>query len=229
MLNDIEERLIKTLHETLTELPAENIAVRTTAPKFPSIALSNLKFKFASAGLVENSEQAKIRIEESFSVNGTTKIYKLKQTPLRSSVSIEYPLQSFLVEKADYVVNYESGSVILLVNLEKNKDNIIIRYISRNSIMTLKTIKLKALYSIEILSKERPEVYNLTEKVVKTLLNAEDELLGEGIAIRPIGGELFTNEEKTFKIQLKYVVEKEMRTEQVAEPMEKIEIKRKNI
>jgi hypothetical protein len=63
MLNDIEERLIKTLHETLTELPAENIAVRTTAPKFPSIALSNLKFKFASAGLVENSEQAKIKTD----------------------------------------------------------------------------------------------------------------------------------------------------------------------
>jgi hypothetical protein len=88
---------------------------------------------------------------------------------------------------------------------------------------------MKALYSIEILSKERSEADAIAEKAVKALLNAEDELAADGIEIRPLRGTLFENEEKTARIQLKYVVGKEMRTQQVVGPMEKIEITRKNV
>jgi hypothetical protein len=229
MLMEVEDRLIKTLQEALMELPAENITTKATPLKFPSIVLSNLKFKFQNAGLVENAEQEKTYLEEKFSSNGTAKIYKLQEVPLRKSVAVENPPGSPLAEKDDYVVNYENGSIVFLETPGKGKDNILVKYASRMSVMTLKTIKMKALYSIEILSKERSEADAIAEKAVKALLNAEDELAADGIEIRPLRGTLFENEEKTARIQLKYVVGKEMRTQQVVGPMEKIEITRKNV
>lgn len=229
MLSEVEDRLIKTLQESLTELPVESITVKASPSKLPAVVLSNLKFKFKKSGLVENIEQEKRQLEESFSGNPAYKIYKLQEVPLRKSVTVEHPPGSLLIEKDDFAVNYENAQVIFLKSLEEGKDNILVKYTSRKSVMTLKSIRLKALYAIDILSNERSEADALAEKVVKALLNVEDAFLVDGIDIKPIGGVIFMNDEKGLRVQLKYVVEKELRVEQVAEPMEKIEITRKNL
>ena len=70
----------------------------------------------------------------------------------------------------------------------------------------------------------------MAEKVVKVLLTVENQSLGEGVEIKPVGGIASTEEGgKTVKVQLKYLVDTEIRVEQVVGPMEKIEITRKNI
>jgi hypothetical protein len=229
MLTEIEYSLLKAIREHLTELPAEKITIETKPSSFPAIVISSLKFRFKNAGLVENIEQEKTVLEDSLSGDGATKVYKLHETPLRKSVIVESPPGTLLTEKNDYVVNYDNGSIIFLKAPDKGKGNMLIRYNSRKSVMTLKTIKVRALYSIEVSSQNRTETDTLAEKVVKALLMVEDELLIDGIGIRSIGGMFSHEEEKVQKITLKYIVEKDMRIEQVVGPMERIVITRKNI
>jgi len=58
----------------------------------------------------------------------------------------------------------------------------------------------------------------------------EDQLLAEGIEIKPVGGMTLSDEGgKGAKMKLKYIVEKEMRVKQVVGPIERIEIKSKNV
>jgi len=227
MLTEIEDRIIRILQENLAELPPENITTKAAAGKLPSVFISNLKFKLLNAGLVENAEQEKIIIEERFSGNGGLKVFKLKETPLRKSVNVEAPLGTALTERDQFVVNYQDGSIIFLEAPIKGKDNILIKYTSRKSVMTLKTIRLKALYQLEVTGKERASADALAENVIKVLLNAEEEFLSNGIGIKPIGGVQTANGEKTNTLQLRYVFEKELRTEKVVEAMERIEISQK--
>jgi hypothetical protein len=226
MLTEIEDRLIRVLQQNLQQLPPENITTKS-ATQLPSLTISNLKFKFLNAGLAENLEHEKTKLTEYFSGNGSTKVYKLKETPLRRSLTAKSPPDNILVEKDQYVVNYEDGSVIFLQLPDKGKNNILIEYTSRKSIMTLKTIRLKALYQIEVASKERSEADALAESVVKALLNAETEFLSNGIEIKPVGGIQLADQEKANSIQLKYIFERELRTETMVEPMEQIQINQK--
>jgi hypothetical protein len=227
MLTEIEDRIIKVLQQSLEQLPPENITAKSASGKLPSLTISNLKFKFMNAGVAENLEQEKTKLTEYFSGNASTKVYKLKETPLRRSVTAKSPPEKVLAEKDQYVVNYEGGSVIFLEAPDKGKNNILIEYTSRKSIMTLKTIRLKALYQIEVAGKERSETDALAESVVKALLNAESEFLSNGIEIKPVSGIQLSEQEKVGSIQLKYIFERELRTETTVEPMEQIQISQK--
>jgi hypothetical protein len=229
MLSEIEETLVKTLKEKLTDLPPENITVYAQPRNLPAVVISNLKFKFKNAGIIENMEQKKTELETTLSGDGATKVFKLDEPPLRNSVAVESPLGVKVSERTDYVVNYENGAIIFLEAPIKGKDNIHIKYTSKQSMMTLKAMRVKALYAISVLSANRARTDELAEKVVKALLAVEDDLLAEGIEIRSLGGSLSQDDEKTEKITLKYILEKEMRLEQVVSAMEKIEIKRKSV
>jgi hypothetical protein len=95
--------------------------------------------------------------------------------------------------------------------------------------MTLKSLKVKALYSIEAWGSDRAEADSLAEKVLKALLTVEDDLLAEGIESKPVEGTVLVEEKgKIGKIQLKYMFERELRVEKPIELIEKIEITRKN-
>jgi hypothetical protein len=225
MLTEIEDRLAKILREKLVEIPGENIVVDVKSSKLPAVIISNLKFKFKNAGLAENIDEGKVELEERLNSDGVKTSYKLREKPLKKSVRVESPPGTLLSEKDDYAINYDEGSIDFLKAPEKGKNNVFVRYNSQKSIMTLKSLKVKALYSIDVLCGDRTEADSLAEKVVKALLTVEDQLLGEGIEVKPIGGVTSTEErDKTAKVQLKYIVEREMRVEQVVGPIEKIEI-----
>jgi hypothetical protein len=230
MLTEIEDRLSKILQEKLVEVPGESIGVDIKPGKPPAVIISNLKFKFKNAGLAENMDEGKVELEERISSDGVKTSYKLKEKPLKKSVHVESPPGTLLAERDGCIVNYDEGSIEFQKAPQKGKNNILVRYNSQKGIMTLKSLKVKALYSIDVLCADRTEADSLAEKVVKALLTVEDQLLGEGIEIKPVGGMTLTEEGgKTAKVQLKYTVEKEMRVEQVVEPIEKIEITSKNI
>jgi hypothetical protein len=227
MLTEIEDKLAEVLRRKLTDIPKENIAVNVELSKVPAVIISNLKFKFEKAEFAENSDSGEVELEEKFSGNGTENVFKLKEEPLKNSVRVEFPIGTVLTEKEDYTIDYAEGSIKLRKAPEKGKNNLLFRYSSKKRVLTLKTIKVKALYSIDALGGNRMEADSLAEKVVRALLEAEDELVGEGIENRPIGGATLA-EEKSAKVRLNYVMSRVMRVEQVIGPMEKIEIGKQN-
>lgn len=227
MLAEIEENLAKVLREKLVEVPKESIVVDAKPSKLPAIMISNLEFNFDNKSLAENVDQGNIEIDETLKCDGVKTSFKLQEKPLKRSVHVESPPGTFLAEK-EYTINYDDGSIELRKALGKGK--ILVRYNSQKRVMTLKSLKVKALYAVDVLSRNRIEADSLAEKVVKVLLTVENQSLGEGVEIKPVGGIVSTEEGgKTVKVQLKYVVDTEIRVEQVVGPMEKIEITRKNI
>jgi hypothetical protein len=230
MLSEIEDRLAIVLREKLVEVPRENIVVNANPSKPPAVVISNLKFKFKSGDLTENADLGKVEREERLNGDGAKTSYRLQEKPLRNSVRVESPPGTRLAEEDAYVTNYGEGSIEFRKAPEKGRNNIFVRYNSQKSVMTLKALKVKALYSIEVLSENRTEADSLAEKVVKALLTVEDQLLEEGIEVKPVRGMTLAEEGgKTAKVQLRYTVEKEMRVEQVVGPIEKIEITSKNL
>lgn len=229
MLKELEDKLLTILREKLVEIPEENIVVDAKPEKLPAIILSNLDFKFENAALAEDIDGGKTQLEERFNSDGVKTSYKLHEKPLKNSVRVESPPGTLLAEKDDYTINYKEGSIDFRSAPQKGKNNIFVKYASQKSIMTLKSLKVKALYSIEVWGSDRAEADSLAEKVLKALLTVEDDLLAEGIESKPVEGTVLVEEKgKIGKIQLKYMFERELRVEKPVELIEKIEITRKN-
>jgi hypothetical protein len=229
MLAEIEEILVKYIREGLPNIPKEKISSSKLPATSPSVLIKNLRFKFENAGLIENSEEKKEPLRQIFKCqpDSSTKTIKLDEKPLRNSVTVECPEGKFLLEKTDYIVNHENGIVIILKTLGKNPQDIIVKYLSQKSILILKALKLKALYSIDITANTSRAADSLAEDVVKALLNAEEEISFKGIEIKPFRGLVSQGNEDNKTIQLQYLVSKEMRTEMIAEPIDRIAITRK--
>lgn len=227
MLAEIEDKLAEILREKLTEIPKENIVINVEVSKAPAVIISNLKFKLEKADMAENMDSGEVELEEKFSPSGAETVFKLQEAPLRNSVRVEYPIGTLLTEKEDFTINYDDGSIKFRKAPAKDKNALMIKYSSKKRVLTLKTLKVKALYSIDALGGNRVEADSLAEKVVNALLEAEDKLGGEDIEIKPVGG-VTIMQDKNAKVRLKYVVERVMRLEQIVGPMEKIEIARKN-
>lgn len=229
MLREIEDKLVGILREKIREIPKENIVINKEPSKLPALAISNLGFEFENLGLVENLDEGSVELEEKFSGDGVQTSYKLKERPLKDSILVECPPGTSLAEKKDFVVNYDQGSIGFKKVPSKGKSNICVNYVSRRRAMTVKGLKMKTTYFIEVWGMTKTD--SIAEKVVKALLIAEDELAEENIELRPIGGETLRGREgeKTEKIRLKYAAERELRVKKPVFPIEKIEITSKNI
>jgi hypothetical protein len=228
MLAEIEDKIADIIREKIADIPRENVVINAKPAKPPAIVISNLKFKFKNSDLSESFDEGKIEFVENFDSDGVKKSFKLQERPLKKSVSVESPPSVFLTEPSDYTVNYEEIAVDLREAPAKGKRNIVVKYASEQNVMTLKSVKIKALYAIDLLGSDRAATDSLAEKVVTALLTAEDQLLAEGIEIKLIGGMTLSEESmKAAKTQLKYTVEKEMLVKQIVVPISLIEIKGK--
>jgi len=227
MLKEIEDKLVKVLREKLTDVPKENIVVGIEPSRLPAVVISSLEFTLEKADMAENLDSGDIDLEEKLSPNGVETVFKLKEEPLRNSLHVEYPIGEQLTEKSDYSVDYARFSIKMRKAPTKGKNILKINYKSRNRVLTLKKLKVKALYSVDILGRDGTEADSLAEKVIKTLLEEEDKLIDEEIEIKPVGGTT-SFQEKNVKTRLNYKVERLMRLEQIIGPIEKIEITRKN-
>lgn len=230
MLTEIEDRLVKILQERVKEIPKGNIFLNTEPTKLPAAAISNLGFEFENLGLAENIDEGRIELEERFNSDGAQTSYKLKERPLEGSVRVESPPGISLAEKKDFVVGYDEGSIDFRKAPPKSKKRIFVKYLSQKSTVTLKGLKVKATYSIDISDVDRVKADSIAEKVVKALLMVEDELAEEGIELKPVGGEtLWDQGAKTGGVRLKYEFERELRVKELVAPIERIEITSKNL
>jgi hypothetical protein len=229
MLAEIEDKIADIIREKIADIPRENVAINAKPNKLPSVVISCLKFKFRGSDLSENFDEGKIEFEENFDSDGVKKSFALQEKPLKKSVSVESPSNVILTEKNDYTINYDKVSIDLKKAPPKGKRSVIIRYASEKNVMTLKSIKLKAQYVIDISETDRVQADILAEKVVTALLIAQDQLLTDGIELKLVGGMTLSGESgKTAKIQLKFIAEKEIRVKKIVGPIERIEIKGRN-
>jgi hypothetical protein len=230
MLAEIEDRLVKILQERVKEIPKDNIVLNMEPVKSPAVAISNLNFEFENMGLVENIDEGNIKLEDWFSSDGVQKSYKLKERPLQDTVRVDCPPGTSLAERKDFDVNYGEGLIDFSKAPPKGKNKLFVKYLSHKKTMTVKGLRIKGTYVIDVLHDDRPKVDALAEKVVKALLLVEDELVAEGIELKPVGGETLREQgKKTEKIRLKYSFEKELRVKKIIPPIEKISITRKSV
>ena len=229
MFTEIEETLISLLREKLVEIPKEHITTDTWPNKPPAVKISNLEFKLQNAAMAANMDTGRVEREEIFDGDGVKTSFALQEKPLKNSVRIESPLGILLEEKGDYAVKYANRSIDFIRAPEKGKNRIRIRYFSQKCVMTVKSLKLKALYCFEVWGDTSTEADSIAEKVINALVMAEDQLLEREIEIKPVGGTFIVEKDQTKKIRMRYVIEKELRIEQIVGPIEKIEIASKNL
>jgi hypothetical protein len=230
MLTEIEDRLVKILQEKVKEIPKDNIVVNMEPATSPAVAISNLNFAFENMGLVENIDEGNIAMEELFSSDGAKKSYSLEDKPLQETVQVTCPPGTSLEERKDFDVDYAKTSIEFSKAPPKGKNNLLVKYLSNKKIMTVKGLKIKGTYAIDVIHTDRAEADSLAEKVVKALLLAEDELATEGIELKPVGGEMLLEQgKKTEKIRLNYAFEMEMRVKKIIPPITKITISRKTV
>ena len=227
MFAEIEDTITRVLREKLVEIPKDHIAINAWPNKPPAVRILNLKFKLQKGDIGENRDMGKVEIDEKFDSDGAKTSFRLQEKPLKNSVRVESPPGILLCEKDDYEIEYAHDSINLHEAAEKGKNKILVKYCSQNSIMNLKSLKLRALYCFDVWGSDRVEADSLAEQVLKTLVTAEEQFLSIDLEMRPVGGAFLPEEEQ--KIRLKYVLEKEIRIEQIIGPMEKIEIKSKNL
>lgn len=229
MFTKIEEILTGVLREKLAEIPKEHIIVDAWPSKPPAVKILNLKFKIQKADMAENLDMGKVEVDERFDSDGVKTSFRLQEKPLKNSVRVESPPDVPLAEKDDYVVNYAEGTINLYKAAAKGKGKVLVKYCSQKSVMNLKSLKLKALYCFDVWGKDRVEADSIAEKIVEALITAEDQFIEEEIELKPLGGTFVFDDGQVRKIRLKYLLEKEMRIEQMVGPMERIEITKKNI
>jgi hypothetical protein len=227
MFTEIEATLTTALRERIVELPKEHINVDFWPNKPPAVRISNLKFKIQNAAMAENMDMGKVEIDEKLDGDGVKTSFRLKEKPFKDSVRIESPPGILRVEKDDYVVEYADGAINFHKAAAKGS-KILVRYCSQGSVMNLKSLKLKALYCFDVWGSDRCEADSLAEKILKALVTTEDQFLLEGVEMKPVSG-AFLAEDSQMKIRLKFLLETEIRIEQIVGPMERIEIKSKNI
>jgi hypothetical protein len=230
MLTEIEDRLVKILQEKVKEIPKDNIVVNMEPATSPAVAISNLNFAFENMGLVENIDEGNIEMEELFSSDGVKKSYSLKDEPLQDTVQVTCSPGTSLEERKDFDVDYAKTSIEFSKAPPKGKNNLLVKYLSHKKIMTVKGLKIKGTYVIDVLHTDRAQADSLAEKVVKALLLAEDELAAEGIELKPVGGETLREQGKKMeKIRLNYAFGMEMRVKKVIPQITKITISRKTV
>jgi hypothetical protein len=227
MFKEIEDILISLLREKLAGIPKDNVIVDDWPSKPPAVRISNLKFKIQNADMAEDMDMGKVEIEERIDGDGVKRSFRLQEKPLKNSVRVESPPGMLLSEKDDYAVDYINGSIEFSKVPAKGKSKLV-RYFSQKSVMKVKSLKLKALYCFDVWGSNSVEADSLAEEIVKTLITAEDRFLKEEIELKPLGGIFIIDNDQAKKIRLRYLLEKEMRIEQIVGPIEKIEITNKN-
>lgn len=227
MLEEIEEKLIELLQQQVKALPKGSITAGRRPEKTPCIVLNNKKFTLEKADVAENVDKVAVDIEEPFAYTAKERGIRLKNKPMPGTVSIALQSGLLLKENDDYTVAYSSGVISFAEKAEQAGAEGIIRYMTEST-SSVKTLRLKAKYIIDIAGKTREEAESIAEAAVRALLDIDDALLAEGILITPIGGRILSSEkEGGSQVQLAYTLESEIKVTKQVALMQKVEVRQK--
>jgi hypothetical protein len=219
MLAEIEKAVMEMLKENLKPV---HVRVNSEKKDFEDkqVILTNIKFKFKKSDFSDDQQEP---VREEFSGDSKKRAFVLASPPFRRSLTVEYPIHSVLSEKKDFTIDYDKPSPTLtfVKAPEEGENNILVKY---QSSLTLKTIGFKALYSIDVIAKNRSQADELSEEVVKTILTNEDILLKAGIETTAVGGSIQDNTDGHTIVRLRYIFGQDLRTQKAVKAMGKIGI-----
>ncbi len=225
MLREFERAVDEVLKKNLEEIPKDNILFGEAPSKLPALSIGNIGFRFDSSGLAEDVERGRIENEEAFSGDGSSSSFRLKEKPMEESLRVEHPLGRPLAARDDFSVDLEKSSIVFKKPPAKGKDNILVRYVGQRGIVSLKVVKLRADYSLDVWHTDREKADQIAEKVVKLLLVAQNDLSAQGYDLRPTEGNMEGGPDgKATVVRLRYSMERELRVEQVVGIIERVEL-----
>ncbi|MEM3385341.1 MAG: hypothetical protein QXE78_07430 [Nitrososphaeria archaeon] len=217
MLYDLEEKVLEILRKEVREVSGEDIKAGFKIEAKPSILLKNVAFKINKSNIVE--EEGEIVTEE-FDGDGEKRDYVLKETP-SNILSVEHPSGKRLEEVQDYTVDYNRKTILFRVQPSKGSKNIIVKYSTKAKKVEVSRLKIEAKYHIIITSKDRQQLDNLIETVVKAICQSEKSFEEIGATFKPTYGKMVEEN----KAILSCYAETELKLTRIIPPIEKIEIR----
>ncbi|MCX8188599.1 MAG: hypothetical protein N3F64_02725 [Nitrososphaeria archaeon] len=217
MLYELEEKVLKILRKEVKEVAEENIRIGFKIDIKPSILLKNVAFKIDKSNIVEEEGEL---VTEEFDGDGERKDYVLKETP-SNIVSVEHPAGKRLEELQDYNVDYERKTILFRVQPSKGNKNIIIRYNTKTKKVEVNRLKIEAKYHIIITSKDRQQLDNLIENVIKILYQSEKSFEEIGTTFKPLYGKMVEENQAIISCN----AETELKITRIVPPIERIEIR----
>jgi hypothetical protein len=226
MLAEIEDLITKVLQDSVKGIPKEKISALPVPATPPAITILSRHFKIESQ-MTESTGQKRTQLDESFSVEGNKPILKLKNKPIDDEIAVESPPGSRLEEDVDYSINLNQATITFIKN-EQTKLKGKVRYYAQNDYLS-KTLRLVAKYVIDVNGKDWDATDALAEEVLRAMILNNEEFESRGIQLKPLAGRTTIEEgkENERRIQLAYLVEKEIEIETSAPSITKIEIFKK--
>jgi hypothetical protein len=228
MLTEIEELLVKTLQDNVKGATRERIAVAAKEVNAPNISVFCDGFRIKGQEVAESTGEKKVELEESFSIEGGQRVYRLKNKP-DEVIRVELPTGTELKENINYGVNHNRAIITFSEPINTGKVKGLVKYWARKESI-VKSLKISARYIINVQGEDWNGTDALAEEAVKALLIGKEEMERQGIRLKPLAGRMATSdgdETQKRRIQLAYLFEKDIIIETAFPPMAKIEITQK--
>ncbi|HRR54943.1 MAG TPA: hypothetical protein P5290_06330 [Candidatus Methanomethylicus sp.] len=225
MLAEIEEKLIGLLKGKMQGMPEGSISAGGKAAKPPYVLLGNRSFTFERVGIAESVDRAVVDVEEQISCNEGA--CRLRNRPLPGTVIIEAPPGTPLKENQDFTVGYGDGAVSFAGAAGSGRLKGRAKY-STEGTSSVKSLRLKAIYIVEVAGRSGEETDAMAGRAVEALMDIDDALQSEGLTITPLRGRTVSGEKEGYvRIQLAYMLEKEMKVTKPVSVMKRVEVKQK--
>ncbi|MBC7090790.1 MAG: hypothetical protein H5T50_02605 [Nitrososphaeria archaeon] len=221
MLYELEERVLEVLRKEVKEVAGENIVAGFKIEVKPSILLKNVAFKIDKSNIVEEEGEL---VKEEFDGDGERKDYVLKETP-SNIVSVEHPPGKRLEEEHDFNVDYNKKTIVFRVQPSKGVKNVIVKYNTKVKKVEVNRLKIEAKYHVIIASKDRRQLDNLMENVVKAICQSEKSFEEIGATFRPYYGKIVDENQAI----LSCLAETELKLTRIIPAIERIEIRESKI
>ena len=226
MLAEIEEKLIGLLKGKMQGMPEGSISAGGKAAKPPYVLLGNRSFTFERVGIAESVDRAVVDVEEQISCNEGA--CRLRNRPLPGTVIIEAPPGTPLKENQDFTVGYGDGAVSFAGAAGSGRLKGRAKY-STEGTSSVKSLRLKAIYIVEVAGRSGEETDAMASRAVEALMDIDDVLQSEGLTITPLRGRTLIGEKEGYvRIQLAYMLEKEMKVTKPVSVMKRVEVKQKD-
>jgi hypothetical protein len=203
----------------------------------PAIAFYDTDFTFEKTGIGQGLSVTSEETKDELSGDGNNTKFKLKNIALRPLISVEVPAGNKLMESSEYTVDYLKSEISFRTapsKAPKGKTNIFVTYSMMKSAGESRGIRLKINCNFDIWAKNLAQSDELTLRLVRSILFAEDSLISKGISFTLLGGTLITSEDGSklkdlFARRLLCRVETDIHFVDKVPRMEKIELTKKKI
>jgi len=225
MLAEIEEKLIGLLKGKMQDLPEGSVSAGGKPGRPPYVLLGNRSFTFERVDIAESVDRVVVDVEEQLSCGEG--MCRLRNRPLPGTVAIEAPPGTPLKENQDFTVGYGDGTVSFAGAAGSGKVKGRAKY-STEGTSSVKSLRLKATYIVEVAGRSGEETDAMAGRAVEALMDIDDALQSEGLTITPLRGRTVSGEKEGYgRIQLAYMLEKEMKVTKPVSVMKRVEVKQK--